>query len=211
MSRDPEEYDPGSLNLYEYVNSCPITWVDPSGLVIAPGAEDYAKANCKADCFDLVGAQLCGLAKPRLEQIRDEATREAMKTVKSGVEHHQLRHCIASGWLARAFGCACAQCLGLQRELAQEDVGGQDPTATIWMNYANGQGRACAGCSGKNNRRNPPSVVVNPREGETYPDYASKESIVSCCRFALMAGLLDPPVGEPHPRPSDQEYPRRNR
>jgi hypothetical protein len=211
----------GGINLYEYARDAPTTNVDPWGLQgISDAMEYYGRRRCLWDCYCpvVLGEVLPTLSVNRLRAIltgiEAEATTEADRTtVPTTFRHHALRHCIASGFLAARLGsCACAECLGVARELGQEfdfNVPAdqrQSPSATTSMVFANREGLKCAGCTGDRGRgtpmrsRRPPSDSASTRDPIIWePNLNDKVRIVDCCNNKLINGQLLAPSDYPHP------------
>ena len=118
--------------------------------------------------------------------------------------HRAMRHCIASGLLARDVGCECAECVGTKRELfnylygpffgasfnKQQTLGATERALTN-----NRQGRLCAGCLGPSGSTTQNRFLPGPGLDTPEPRYdlmspAVERSIVDCCKNALYRGEL---------------------
>ncbi|MDZ7578851.1 MAG: hypothetical protein U0904_11860, partial [Candidatus Nanopelagicales bacterium] len=102
-----------------------------------------------------------------------------------------LRHCVTAGYLARAAGCACAECCGTFREEWQRDNERQSPYDSNKGVYNNAHGLRCAKCSGEQ-ATNDPVDVVCASEGVTVLiwKYPSEGDIMACCKEKLLNGTL---------------------
>jgi RHS repeat-associated protein len=203
---DPIGYA-GDVNLYRFVANSPLNLLDPQGTLhwlvhssrtkgnyVQPPATWfpnegwYAAYNCHTSC---------PLSASKVERAANSAhteghrrTRELLPDVAvEDIRHRAIRHCIASGLLARALGCACSWCLGKYRERYQQDAdGNQTPAETAQAIANNEHGLRCAGCRPK--KGSPvglhPSTWVNPDKG-----FPSIDDIVQCCKKLLDDKKLD--------------------
>src|ERR1051325_11078109 len=107
--------------------------------------------------------------------------------------HILLRHCVASGLLARRTGsCACAACIGTYREAWQSIYGDNTWDENEIATRGNFMGLKCAGCTGTDADKTPGhwvdfgvSAGVGAPPGVYMTDLASYDSIVKCCKEAV--------------------------
>jgi len=220
VSRDPIGYRGSKWNLYEYVGDRPIGRMDPLGLSFTPSANmfRYLAYTCKGQCS--------GKDTTAAEQSLTDGEKEASKPTfgsgppfgpgdvnpsghlnAGGGAASALRHCIASGLLAKRSSCECSACVGDNRELFQYLYGGdgygtgqQARDVTNRTMYNNAQGRLCAGCSGSAGNEQPSRQYWQIGEGtprcpnrlvtEDLPLQASEQDIIDCCTQKLQNGEL---------------------
>ena len=89
LTRDPLEYEGSEWNLYEYVYSNPLRYVDPSGAVGLPTDVDsvsqsiwrYIRMGKWDTALDIIDDMLCGVKDPCLRQ-RLKGLKGALKQIK---------------------------------------------------------------------------------------------------------------------------------
>ena len=219
VSRDPIGYASRDANLYRYCDGRPIVGRDPSGLTgTLPGPEmtRYLAYHCACICGPAANSAAPKAntdAQALLHQetfvpgdvLQDAEINPDGTLAGDFAPASAMRHCIASGLLAKSTSCECSACIGDKRELFQylygsDGTGAKQQSAAVTNRtiYNNIQGRLCAGCKGATGASHPRRIIYPVFEHETIRVENEKLTIsdgdiVACCRKKLLAGELGLP------------------